>query len=76
MWSTHENSATPGDDYADFGPRIESFASGERERVIYVPLANDDISEPRETFSVELESPEAATLDNTSSATVTIVDDD
>jgi Meckel syndrome type 1 protein len=76
-WTTRPDSAAPGDDYADFGPRMESFADGERERVIYVPIANDDMAEPRESFAVQLQDPsDGATLDGTSSTTVTILDDD
>jgi hypothetical protein len=76
-WTTRPDSARPGDDYADFGPRMESFADGERERVIYVPIADDDVAEPRESFAVHLEDPsDRAALDGAPSTTVTIVDDD
>jgi hypothetical protein len=76
-WSTKPGSATPGEDYADFGPRTESFADGEKTRVIYVPIASDDVAEDRETFDVQLGEPTGgAALGATQSATVTIVDDD
>jgi hypothetical protein len=76
-WSTRAESAEPGNDYADFGVRVEEFADGEREKVIYVPITDDDVAEPRESFGVQLENPsDGATLDTVSDVTVTIIDDD
>jgi len=76
-WSTKPGTATPGEDYADFGTRTETFADGEKTRVIYVPIASDDVAEDRENFYVQLGEPAGgAALGATPSAMVTIVDDD
>jgi hypothetical protein len=76
-WWTTPESAKPGDDYADFGYRTESFANGEMQRVIHVPIASDDIVEPRKTFTVHItNATNGAQLESPTTATVTIVDDD
>jgi hypothetical protein len=76
-WWTTPDSAQPGDDYADFGYRVEPFASGETQRVVYVPIASDQLAEPRETFTVHITNPtNGGQLEGPTTATVTIIDDD
>jgi len=76
-WWTVPDSASPDEDYADFGARVETFADGETTRTIYVPIASDDIAEDEETFDVQLGEPsDGASLGATATATVRILDDD
>jgi len=76
-WWTIPDSASPDEDYADFGARVETFADGETTRTIYVPIASDDIAEDEETFDVQLGEPSDGTsLGATATATVRILDDD
>ena len=54
-----------------------TFASGEEQKTISVPLRDDDISESEETFTVTLSNPQNAVLDqNRDTATGTIGDND
>lgn len=53
-----------------------NFASGSSVATITVPVNNDTIIEPAQTFSVQLSNPINASLGNPSFATVTMQDDD
>jgi hypothetical protein len=76
-WWTTPDSAKADDDYADFGYRTESFASGETQRVIYVPIVSDEVAEPSKSFTVHItNATNGAQLEAPTTATVTIVDDD
>jgi hypothetical protein len=50
-------------------------AAGQRSRVVQIPITNDPDDEPDETFTVVLSNPVNASL-STTTATVTILDDD
>ena len=77
VWYTIEATAHAGDDYADFGARIESFGPGETKRTLSVPLASDAVPEPSETFYVRVEvEQEAGHRGEPTTAEVRIIDDD
>ena len=67
----------PDSDYASTSGTL-SWASGDTaNKTFSVPITNDTLDEPNETFTVTLTSPTGgATLGSPSSATVTIMDDD
>ena len=71
---TRDGTAVAGEDY-EVADGILTFAPGEASRTLQVPLLDDDIYEPVESFSLELLSPTNATL-GVSTATGTILDDD
>ncbi|HEX6998122.1 MAG TPA: protein kinase [Gammaproteobacteria bacterium] len=78
-WWTSDGSAVGGEDYADFGAVIESFAPGERRRTIRIPITADGTPEEREWFSVSLnDAPDGngRRAAEVKRMTITIVDDD
>jgi ELWxxDGT repeat protein len=72
-WTTVDGSATAGSDFTASSD-VVSFAPGETEKLIDVPLLNDAAVEPDETFVVRLSAPVNAELAVTD-ATVTLGDD-
>jgi hypothetical protein len=77
VWFTIEATAHAGDDYADFGARLESFAPGEARRTLSVPLASDAVPEPSETFYVRLDvEQEAGQRNEPTTIEIRIIDDD
>jgi hypothetical protein len=77
VWFTIEATAHAGDDYADFGARIESFGPGEAKRTLSIPLASDSVPEPSETFYIRLDvEREAGHRGEPTTAEVRIIDDD
>jgi hypothetical protein len=58
VWWTRSDTALPGDDYADFGERTETFAPGEVSVTIFVPIVDDGLPEPLEGFVVLLGRPD------------------
>jgi hypothetical protein len=73
-YQTSDATATAGLDYGESSDLV-TFAAGETERTITIPITPDTIDESNETFTVKLSNPSNATLDK-GEATVTIVDDD
>lgn len=58
-------------------PMLVEFADGELSKTVFVPLRNDLINEPAQTFNVTLASPTGGvSLGVTTAGTVTITDDD
>ena len=74
-WMTANMTAQAGTDYQASSGRF-TFGPGETEGTVRIAVLNDLVPEEDETFSVTLSSPTNAVLDQESSATVTIVDDD
>ena len=74
-WMTADMTAQAGSDYQASSGRF-TFGPGETEGTVRIAVLNDLVPEEDETFSVTLSSPTNAVLDQESSATVTIVDDD
>src|SRR5690606_32570004 len=50
VWWTSDGTARSGDDYADFGRRVEQFSDGEAVKVLYVPITSDSIVEDRREY--------------------------
>ena len=73
-WQLQDGSASDGDDYTTPADRSARFASGQTARAIYVPLVNDDQSEPEESLSLTFRSARASV--DASPVTITILDDD
>jgi serine protease AprX len=73
-YTTVDGSAKAGSDFTAASGTL-SFAPGEREQRLTVAIGGDAVVEPRETFTVHLDSPTNATLGR-ADATGTIEDDD
>ena len=71
---THHGTARPGSDYVRKDGRLV-FAPGETRHVVRAVLVNDRVHEPTETFVVEIDEVEQASVAR-AVATVTITDDD
>jgi Calx-beta domain-containing protein len=72
-----DGSATRGSDFTMASPQTVSFASGEWDKVISIPITDDSAKETTETFGLALSNPSAGTtLGAISGATVSIADDD
>jgi serine/threonine protein kinase len=78
VWWTSDGTARAGDDYADFGGVVETFARGETSRVIHIPITSDGVPEDREHFSVNLSvnSTGSSNPGAITQVTVTIIDND
>ncbi|MGG6293067.1 beta strand repeat-containing protein [Leptolyngbya sp. AN02str] len=69
--------ATPGSDFTDGFPITVTFAPGETQKQIEIPIVGDTVFEPDETLELVLSNPTGgATLGNQSTTTFTIVNDD
>ena len=73
-YATSDLTATAGDDFTASSETL-TFAAGVSTATIRIPLVDDSIDEPDETFSVELTNPVNATL-GVATATATIRDND
>jgi uncharacterized delta-60 repeat protein len=68
--------AKAGEDY-NSSPITVSFADKETSKTIEIPIVNDTVYEPSETFSLKLVNPtNGAIVDRQTIATITILDDD
>ena len=65
----------PGDYTAAVADATLTFAPGETSKTVTVPIVDDDLDEPEETFRLVLQQPQGATL-SVSEATGTIADND
>lgn len=74
-WAAHSGSADAGIDFSDASGTAR-FADGQRQLAIYVPLRNDLLKEPDETFKVCLRWSREARIGGDSCAEATIRDDD
>ena len=73
--ATADASATAGPDYTAVPPTTLTFAPGEKNKTVAVPITGDSVAETDESFVVNLSAPVGATLaDN--QAVVTVDDDD
>ncbi len=73
-YATRDGTAVAGEDYLAASGTL-TFAPGETSRTVPVPLLDDGLPEPAETFAVTLSSPTNATI-ATAAADGTIIDDD
>lgn len=75
-WKALSGSADAGIDFASSAAGTLTFADGQAQRAIYVPLRNDLLKEPDESFYVELQPTKAARLGKAARAEAIIRDDD
>jgi tRNA A-37 threonylcarbamoyl transferase component Bud32 len=75
-WKAVSGTADAGIDFASDASGTVTFADGQAQRAIYVPLRNDLLAEGDETFYVELSSPKSARLGKIVRAEAIIRDDD
>ena len=76
-FATEDGTASADRDYGRFELSITSFAEGEVRRQLLIPIVSDTLVEEDEIFYVVLSNPSGgAQLDELTTATVTIVDDD
>ncbi|GFE83945.1 hypothetical protein GCM10011487_59450 [Steroidobacter agaridevorans] len=75
-WKTVSGTADAGIDFASDATGTVTFADGQAQRAIYVPLRNDLRKEDDESFYVDLVSPRSARLGKTERAEAIIRDDD
>lgn len=73
--ATTNVTATPGSDYADVKTTV-TFAAGETARTVLVPIWNDGVREPSETFRATLANPTGGAVLGTRMTTITIADND
>jgi serine/threonine protein kinase len=75
-WRAVSGTADAGIDFASSAAGTVTFADGQAQLAIYVPLRNDLLKEPDESFYVELLPPKSARLGKSSRAEAIIRDDD
>jgi glucose/arabinose dehydrogenase len=75
QYRADSGTATLGSDFTATEGTI-SFAAGETRKIVRVPIQNDQIDEPNESFSFVIQSPTGANLGTIRTANVTIIDDD
>lgn len=72
-----DGTARAPQDYTDISPVTVRLADGQTSATVNVPITDDEISEPNETFNVRLENATGgAAIGARSAATVTVEDDD
>jgi len=54
VWWTSDHTAIANEDYIPIDDPVVGFASGDEAETIHIPLINDSLAEPRETFYVYL----------------------
>jgi hypothetical protein len=73
-FATSDGTATAGSDYTNTAV-VVNFAAGDLSETVAVPILDDNVAEPDETFTATLSTPSAgATIGAAGSATVTIAD--
>lgn len=75
-WRAVSGSADAGIDFASSASGTVTFADGQAQRAIYVPLRNDLLKESDESFYVDLLPPKSSRLGKNSRAEAIIRDDD
>jgi hypothetical protein len=75
-WKALSGSADAGIDFASEASGTVTFADGQAQRAIYVPLRNDLLKEGDESFFVELYAPKTARVAKNARAEAIIRDDD
>lgn len=75
-WKAVSGTADAGIDFASDASGTVSFADGQAQRAIYVPLRNDLLKEEDESFFVELYAPKSARVASKARSEAIIRDDD
>ncbi|HSM31097.1 MAG TPA: Calx-beta domain-containing protein, partial [Woeseiaceae bacterium] len=78
VWWTADDTAIADRDYIPLEQPVIAFASGEEAETLHVPLINDGLPEPRETFHVYLgqRNPQSGQLEPIARVRVDVNDDD
>ncbi len=78
VWWTADDTATGDTDYIPLQQPVPAFTDAEEAETLHVPLINDGLPEPRETFYVYLgqRNPESGQLEPIARVRVDINDDD
>ena len=75
-YGTTNGSAQAGSDFTNQTGTL-TFTNGQTRKTVLIPVTNDNLSEPNETFRFNLSNPTGgASLDSSDTSTITIVDDD
>lgn len=75
-WWTESGSARPGADYGDLDTQTARFAPGAARVTLVVPLVDDAVIEPPESFSVRIRVDRPGADPGFAASSVTIIDDD
>ena len=78
VWWTADHTAVGEQDYIPLEQPVAAFASGDEAETLHIPLVNDGLPEPRETFYVYLgqQNPASGALEPIARVRVDINDDD
>jgi hypothetical protein len=76
IWWTTPDTAHEEDDYARTGRQIVTFPPGATVERVLVPIVDDGIREPTETFTVHLAQPQGGVAGSVTTTRVTLYDDD
>ena len=76
IWWTTPDTAHEDDDYADTGKQIVTFPPGATVERVLIPIVNDGVREPTETFTVHLAQPQNGVAGAVTTTRVTLYDDD
>ncbi|MFM6406279.1 MAG: Calx-beta domain-containing protein, partial [Microcystis sp.] len=74
-YSTNNGTAKAGQDYTSVSGTL-TFNAGESQKTITIPINNDSNYEGNETFTLNLSNPIGGAVLGTSTATITIIDND
>jgi hypothetical protein len=72
-YATADGTATAGQDYTSTSGTL-NFSNGETAKIFQIPIVNDDTTEPDETFTIALNSPNVETLGAPSLMVITVQD--
>ena len=76
IWWTTPDTAHEEDDYAHTGKQIVTFPPGATVQRVLIPIVDDGVREPTETFTVHLAQPQGGVAGAVTSTRVTLYDDD
>ena len=74
-YATSNGAATAGSDYQSRSGTL-TFADGETSKTVNIPIINDGIAEPNQTFNFTLSNPTGGATLGSGSSTIRILDDD
>jgi len=74
-FATVDGTAQAGQDYTATNGTL-AFASGEKLKLVTIPILNDELKEPNKTFRIYLTNATGVVLGSLKTATITIVDND
>jgi hypothetical protein len=75
-WWVTPDTADPGDDYATAGRQVLIFPPGATVERVLIPIVDDSVREPDQTFTVHLSRPRDGVTGSVTATRVTLYDDD